>query len=105
MTISLYVKSLFSLDTLDTRFTSARGSRQPTYEPLPLDPAKAPLNNGLSAFKVTSQPEVSSRARWRSPEFAFYASVFLVAIPLMFKSAYEVSNRKITHLNLDVLRT
>ena len=105
MTISHYVKTLFSLDTLDTRFTSAQGSRQPIYEPLALDPAKAPVNNGLSAFKATSQPEVSSRARWRSPEFAFYASVFSVAIPLMFKSAYEVSNRKITHLNFNVLQT
>lgn len=105
MTISHYVKTLFSLDTLDTRFTTSQASRQPTYEPLSLDPAKPPVNNGLSTPKATSQPERSSQARWKSPEFAFYALVFLVAIPLMFKSAYEVSSRKITRLNSSVLPT
>ena len=105
MTISHHVKTLFSLDTLDTRFTSLQASRKPTYEPLSLDPAKAPLNNGLSVSKATSQHEGSSHARWKSPEFTLYALVFLVAIPLMFKSVYEVSNGKITHLDFHVVQT
>lgn len=98
-----HVKRLFSLDTLDTRFTTSSRSPAPPSgrEPQFGLSSQSSLNNkshelqqqrrhGSDAISTSS-----SRSRWKTPEFMFYYAVFLLAIPLMFKSVYEVSNRKV----------
>lgn len=107
MTILAYVKRLFSLDTLDTRFSnpSKSHSSNVTNEPLLSDPSQSPSNHVSHEFQSQKSETIqyndgSSMSRWKSSEFKFYAVVFLVAIPLMFKSVYDVSNRKHTSFTL-----
>ncbi|KAI4245882.1 MAG: hypothetical protein LQ352_006494, partial [Teloschistes flavicans] len=97
MTILSYAKRLFSLDTLDTRFTRSSLTTFISNGPAPLDPAKPPLGldsrdavpkgrRGDSTGRQDAQP-----SNWNTPEFFFYYLVLIVAIPLMFKSVYDVS--------------
>ena len=92
-----YVQRLFSLETLDTRFTTS--SKVQPSEQLLNDSARAIPKSG--SYNLRSRRDASTNAdtslpasRWTSPEFVFYAVVFLIAIPLMIKSVYEVSDRK-----------
>lgn len=102
MTNSQYVRRLFSLDTLDTRFTAAtKGTRQASYEQLSADPAKPSSNREDSNDGAERSTEGGSHSRWGSREFFLYWLVLLVAIPLMFKSAYDVSNREANPLSSD----
>ena len=92
-----YVQKLFSLETLDTRFTIS--SKAPTSnEQLLSEPSRTvPNDTGYNLRSrrngSTNKDAELSASKWRSPEFIAYAAVFLVAVPLMFKSVYDVSNR------------
>ncbi|KAL8674563.1 MAG: hypothetical protein Q9168_001006 [Polycauliona sp. 1 TL-2023] len=100
----LNAKRLFSKDVLDTRFTQspwARSTGSSLAKPAQIDPAKSipVLDNqhGTSRSRSTH-----SRARddiqpskWATLEYALYYVVVGIAVPLMFKSAYDVS--KPTH--------
>lgn len=80
MTILNYVGRLYSLDTLDTRFTKS---------------AKSPsLSNNVRSISADAGVNAPTKSLWRTPEFYFYYICFIVAVPLMFKAAYDVSNRK-----------
>lgn len=62
---------LFSVETLDTRLQA------------PLDEKK--------------REQIKARAgvpRWRTPEFYFYAVIFIIFVPLMFKIAHDASSSK-----------
>ncbi|KAI4126802.1 MAG: hypothetical protein LQ338_003561 [Usnochroma carphineum] len=100
MSLLLYLQRLFSLDTLDTRFTksscassTASGSANSTR----IDPARPlpglDVHDGTSKNRTAESRERESTrpSKWSTPEFYFYYLVFLVAIPLMFKSVYDVS--------------
>lgn len=96
-----YVQRLFSLNTLDTRFTTS--SRANPREQLLNDSARVVPDGG--AHNLRSHRDASTNAdtnlpasRWTTPEFMIYAVIFLIAIPLMIKSVYEVSNRKCSFL-------
>ncbi|KAL9604635.1 MAG: hypothetical protein Q9219_000355 [cf. Caloplaca sp. 3 TL-2023] len=95
MSLLSFVQRLFSLDTLDTRFTKvpADGSEQRPQ----IDPAK-PITgvNKQNAAPKGLSTESKDRAntqpsRWATTEFFLYYLVIIVAIPLMFKSVYDVS--------------
>ncbi|KAL9580422.1 MAG: hypothetical protein Q9212_004508, partial [Teloschistes hypoglaucus] len=97
MNIPSYAKRLFSLDTLDTRFTRSSSAPFNANGSAPLDPAKPPTGlesrdtgpkgkRGDSTRRQDAQP-----SNWSTPEFFFYYLVLVVAIPLMFKSVYDVS--------------
>ena len=97
MSLLQYAGRLFSVDTLDTRFTTS--SKTP---PSRIDSARpSPAEAG---FKSSGQgrnggEDIASGAsppRWKSPEFIYHGLVFLVAVPLMFKTVYQVSKRKHT---------
>ena len=85
------------METLDTRFTTS--SKTP---PSQIDPAKP--SPAEASFKSSGQGRnggrdvalEASRPRWKSPEFIYHGLVFLVVVPLMFKTVYEVSKRKHT---------
>lgn len=77
MTVLHYIGRLYSLDTLDTRFTTS---------------SKTPGHGSVN--KTEKGTSEASKPRWTTLEFYIYYFVILVAIPLMFQAAYEVSNCK-----------
>ncbi|KAI4281093.1 MAG: hypothetical protein L6R35_005747 [Caloplaca aegaea] len=100
MSLLSYSKRLFSLDTLDTRFTGS--SRPPSTassseKSQQIDPAK-PVP-GLDIQDGTSrggQPQgrdtdTPGPSKWATPKFFFYYIVIGTAVPLMIKSVYDVS--------------
>lgn len=85
-----FFNQLYSLDTLDTRFTTS--SKTPSK-----------VANEDSVRKVTKDgntsnelPPGASPSRWNTKEFYFYALVFIVVVPLMYKSVYDVSLSRVT---------
>lgn len=85
------LRQLYSLDTLDTRFTIS--STTPPRDALELHdrstrrPNNETREEGAKAqIKARAQPSL-----WGTPEYIVYIVVILVCIPLMFKSVYDVS--------------
>lgn len=99
MTFLQYARRLYSLDTLDTRFTTS--SRTPPQESAldtrsRIDPARpSPGENGSHTARVAgSKIDVgTSPPRWWTPEFFVYYIVFIILVPMMFKATYDVSKR------------
>lgn len=79
---------LYSLDTLDPRFThSATVPLQTAASEHGIDGSKPAVTDNESAAKLkTTQP-----SRWNTPEYYFYYLVFLVIVPLMFYVPHTVS--------------
>ncbi|KAL8655138.1 MAG: hypothetical protein Q9226_003162 [Calogaya cf. arnoldii] len=93
-------KRLFSKDVLDTRFTksswvqsAAGGLPKPTQidpaKPLPVldnhnEPSRSPSTQAKGRDDI-------QHSRWATAEFLVYYIVVGIAVPLMFKSAYDVS--------------
>jgi protein-cysteine N-palmitoyltransferase HHAT len=92
MNILLHIRSLYSLDTLDTRFTASNGKDPVAEGRSARSPDGAPARD-LTAGEGTRASEISS-SLWGTTEFYLYYAVFIVAIPLMFKVANDVSNRE-----------
>ncbi|KAF2399944.1 glycerol uptake protein 1 [Trichodelitschia bisporula] len=87
---------LYSLDTLDTRFTtSSTTPPRPTEHELVVDPNRASLGEteSSSSTNAASQRSGSSpqRSLWGTPEFCLYYLVLAFAIPMMFKVSFDVS--------------
>jgi hypothetical protein len=83
-----YLRKLYSLDTLDTRFVTSADSppRQDATE-LRIDPSKpSPKESSRASPASDIHPSL-----WRTPEFLFYAFAFITIVPLMFKSPIDVS--------------
>lgn len=85
MTLLSYFRELYSLDTLDTRLTTSSKT-----------PAK--VANDESAKTVTKDVRLASQRaegtsppRWYTPEFYFYALVFIFCVPQMYKAVVDVS--------------
>ncbi|KAL8969969.1 MAG: hypothetical protein Q9183_001745, partial [Haloplaca sp. 2 TL-2023] len=100
MNVLSYARRLFSLDTLDTRFTPSSWAHPPGSNAVltsRLDPAKPlPGIDTQDAAPKTGRSEERGRAdaqpsRWITPEFFLYYTVIGVAVPLMCKSVYDVS--------------
>lgn len=85
MTVQHHVGRLYSLDTLDTRFTAS--SKQSPSD------VQSTTGHG-SPHKIDKGVLEASKPRWSTLEFYIYYLVILVAIPLMFKAACDVSNCK-----------
>jgi len=89
------VKRLYSLDTLDTRFTTS--SRTPPRDTQSrIDPAQPSCRTVLSkdekqSKRVVERTSEASPSRWRTPEFFVYYFVFITVVPMMFKVTYDVS--------------
>ncbi|KAI9673989.1 MAG: glycerol transporter [Caeruleum heppii] len=96
-----FLAQLYSLDTLDTRFTTT-SSTPPQDHPLArissIDPTQSPqAENGLLDRTSKDRPrssessDVVPTSRWRTIEFYVYYLVFGTAVPMMFFVAYQVS--------------
>lgn len=95
MSLLQHVQKLYSLDTLDPRFTaSAKASATTQIDPVKPSPKEGgagvgPRNGGQKA--VTSNE--TSPPLWNTAEFYIYYLVFLICVPLMFKAVYDISKR------------
>jgi hypothetical protein len=87
-----FVRQLYSLDTLDTRFiVPATAPPKEALDDAKLDPAgPLPVQGGKEKSRDTY--ENVQPPRWNTPEFYFYYVVFAVSISLMFKSVLDVSH-------------
>jgi hypothetical protein len=85
-----FLKKLYSLDTLDTRFTtSTKTPHKITPEDSIADsklPAQEVLQSGKSQLPSGSQP-----SKWNTPEFYFYYLCFLTIPFFMVKAVYDIS--------------
>jgi hypothetical protein len=97
-----YIKRLYSLDTLDTRFTiAATTPPRGAVTELQIDPAKpSPSSRSQSGGKADgiTKPRQASDVQpslWRTPEFYFYYFCFITIVPYMFKTGYDVSKGEI----------
>lgn len=83
--LSLF-RQLYSLNTLDSRFTT---------------PASTPLRTAADTRPASSKDARANaiannapKSRWNTPEFFVYYVVFIVLVPLMFKTVVDVSQGK-----------
>lgn len=73
-----WLRRLYSLDTLDTRFTASAIS----------------ANDTRPAAKDARATSIAQNARaslWRTPEFFIYYLFFITLVPLMFKTVIDAS--------------
>ena len=85
------LRGIYSLDTLDTRFTTPSTVSYSTAVEQRTD------RNGKR--EVYNKPDKRAQPpKWKTPEFFLYYLVFVVAVPYMFWVAYDVSRRE--HLAL-----
>lgn len=82
-----FIKSVYDLDTLDTRFTN---SSSVPYQTI-IDARSDPATSKDTHTKVQARAQPS---KWQTPEFYLYYLVFLLAVPYMFWVPYSVSTRE-----------
>lgn len=94
-----YAQDLYSLETLDTRFVGSSKHRFPDRGKNlenELSESQRRDNGSVKYPKPSGMSEHASQSatspRWTSPEFYLYYVIFIVAVPLMFKSVYEISS-------------
>ncbi|PON28391.1 hypothetical protein TGAM01_v202884 [Trichoderma gamsii] len=80
----LYLRKVYDLDTLDTRFTSSSSTPYQTV----IDARGDPVEQKEAEIKARSS---APPPKWRTPEFFLYYLVFIVVVPYMFWIAYDVS--------------
>ena len=92
MNLLHFAGRLYSLETLDTRFTSS--SRTPSLHTDPARPSPDDASYKRGRSGAGELAKGASPPRWRSLEFIYHGLIFLIAVPLMFKTVYDVSKRK-----------
>ncbi|KAM3088506.1 glycerol transporter, variant 2 [Clarireedia jacksonii] len=90
MGILSYVQSIYTVDTIDTRFTNSSST------PYQTDPTAAASKRDDSKPGAGVRLDSNGRPRaqpsnWNTPEFYFYYFVFLTVVPYMFWIGYDVS--------------
>lgn len=82
-----FLGKVYSLDTLDTRFTTS--SRSPPSATNAVRSTGKESRNERGSRKT----EGASPSKWRTLEFFYHYAVFLIAVPGMFYTVYNVSQR------------
>ena len=103
MNLLQYAGRLYSLDTLDTRLTTASKTSPSHIDPAGPSPDEVPHKTPRSGAGELAKG--ATPPRWTSLEFIYHGLVFLVVVPLMFKTAYDVSKRKHAFLSCPALHT
>jgi protein-cysteine N-palmitoyltransferase HHAT len=91
-----YVRSIYALDTIDTRFTSSASTPHKAVADVQAEYVRPSSKKDGSARKAPAPADSSlvQPSKWNTPEFYFYYLVFLTCIPYMFWIAYDVSRRE-----------
>jgi hypothetical protein len=79
-----FCRSLYDLDTLDTRFTNTSSTPYKVVVESRNDPIAS--KERTAAFSGKAQP-----SKWKTPEFIFYQAWIYCIIPYMFWVAYDAS--------------
>ncbi|KAF2144717.1 uncharacterized protein K452DRAFT_349743 [Aplosporella prunicola CBS 121167] len=90
-----YLRQLYSLDTLDTRFiiSASTPPKQAASDPQ-IDPAKPSPSEAAQREQAKgddAKAPCTQPSKWRTPEFYFYYFIFITVVPTMFKTVYDVS--------------
>ncbi|KAI9845788.1 MAG: glycerol transporter, partial [Pleopsidium flavum] len=94
------LRRLYSLDTLDTRFTTSSRTplkQRPSDTQPRIDPAQSAsggveTSNGYAGnTRLGEKSSDISPSRWKTPEFFVYYFIFITVVPMMFKVTYDVS--------------
>jgi hypothetical protein len=99
MSIFSYIRSIYALDTIDTRFTSSSTTPYQAVVDARIDSAAAASKRDDSIPGVGVKTDYSGRpiaqpSKWKTPEFYFYYFIFIITVPYMFWVAYDVSRRE-----------
>lgn len=86
MGILSFLRSVYTLDTLDTRFETPSSSSYRTV----IDSRRDPGAKDAQRERLASR---ASPSKWNTPEFYLYYLVFIVCVPLMIWIPYTVSRR------------
>jgi len=99
MSLFSYVRSIYALDTIDTRFTSSSTTPYKTVVDARSDSASSTSKRDDSVLGAGVKTDrrgrpVAKPSLWNTPEFYFYYFVFITIVPYMFWIAYDVSRRE-----------
>jgi hypothetical protein len=78
-----WIRRLYSLDTLDTRFTVSAST--------PLKAASDARPASAKDARANAIAHGASPSKWNTPEFFGYYFVFITVVPMMFKTVVDVS--------------
>ncbi|KEQ91211.1 hypothetical protein AUEXF2481DRAFT_112621 [Aureobasidium subglaciale EXF-2481] len=85
-----FIKKLYSLDTLDTRFTTSTKTPHKITTEASIADSKLPAQQILQSRKDQSLPGTQP-SKWNTLEFYFYYICFLTIPVFMVKAVYDVS--------------
>ncbi|KAJ5037514.1 uncharacterized protein L3040_007688 [Drepanopeziza brunnea f. sp. 'multigermtubi'] len=95
MDLFSYIKSIYDLDTIDTRFTSSSSTPYKTVIESRSHPDyKVKRDHSVPGIGVRTDHSgrpIAQPSKWNTPEFYFYYFVFITIVPCMFWVAYDVS--------------
>lgn len=95
MSLFSYIRSIYSLDTIDTRFTGDPNTPYAAHiDPVKLDSKEDGPPQGVAVKRDGHGRPIAQPSLWKTPEFYFYYLVFIVIVPYMFWIAYDVSRRR-----------
>jgi hypothetical protein len=94
-----YLQSIFTLDTIDTRFTHSASTPHRTVGDTRSGPVGLISKKDGSVRAAPVRTDSSGRplaqpSKWNTPEFYLYYLVFIVTVPAMFYVPYYVSRRE-----------
>jgi len=99
MSLFSYVRGIYALDTIDTRFTSSSSTPYKAVVDARIDPATSISKRddsvpGVGVRTDSRGKPIAQPSKWRTPEFYFYYFIFIITVPYMFWVAYDVSRRQ-----------
>lgn len=94
MSLFSYIRSIYALDTLDTRFTNSSSTPYKAIDPVASTSKRDDSISGSSGKTDRQGRPVAQPSLWNTPEFYVYYLVFIIAVPYMFWIAYDVSRRQ-----------
>lgn len=90
MGVLSFFRSIYDLDTLDTRFTTSSSTPYKTVVESRGDAAAS--KERAARFSGSTKP-----SKWKTPEFFLYILLVGMAIPTMVWVAYNASTRMLAH--------
>ena len=85
MSLISTLRQVYTLDTLDTRFTTSSATPLKSVDDTSATKAKEDTNQRASL------PRGATPSRWNTWEFYFYGLVFVICVPQMYWAVWEVS--------------
>lgn len=79
-----WLRQIYSLDTLDTRFTASAITPANTN-------STADTRHAAKDVRANSIAQNARASLWRTPEFFVYYLFFITLVPLMFKTVIDAS--------------